>query len=420
MPIVFALLLVLMPRSSLVTAQLTVTNMCYNEPNYTDGSNFQTNLYRILFNSLYVDSSNSIYSNKTEGHDPDTVYGLFACEGDVSATDCRKCVYSASETILSLCRFRKEGIIWLNQCMLRYSYKSTFPATCSNDTGNITKPDNFNETVDDMFANLIPIATSNRMYATNESDIGNSTKVRCTVQCLPDLSTVLCSNCLNQILNPGYFCSAGKYAGFILTPSCYARSELYQFVNETSGSSGKDGKMIAISVSLSASVVFLLIGSAIYYQRRRKRTTEEEKERSSKEVQLLDLAQVRIVNDFNAENFEGERPVKSQDFPSVQLDLILEATKQFSEENKLGEGGFGLVYKGTLPDGKEIAVKRLSRNSGQGLQEFKNEISLIARLQHRNLVRLLGCCLAGNELMLIYEYMPNKSLDFYLFGMDSL
>jgi serine/threonine protein kinase len=216
-------------------------------------------------------------------------------------------------------------------------------------------------------------------------------------------------------LNPGYFCSAGKYAGFILTPSCYARSELYQFVHETSGSSGKDGKMIAISVSISASVVFLLIGSVIYYQRRRKRATEEKKGRSSQEVQLLDLAQLRIVNDFNAENFEGERPVKSQDFPSVQLDLILEATKQFSKENKLGEGGFGPVYKGTLPDGKEIAVKRVSRNSGQGFQEFKNEISLIARLQHRNLVRLLGCCLEGNELMLIYEYMPNKSLDFFLF-----
>nr|XP_018684746.1 PREDICTED: receptor-like serine/threonine-protein kinase SD1-8 isoform X3 [Musa acuminata subsp. malaccensis] len=85
-------------------------------------------------------------------------------------------------------------------------------------------------------------------------------------------------------------------------------------------------------------------------------------------------------------------------------------------ENKLGEGGFGPVYKGKLEDEQEIAVKRLSKTSVQGLDEFMNEVVLIAKLQHRNLVRLLGCCIQGKERMLIYEYMPNGSLDSFLFG----
>ncbi|XP_073227044.1 uncharacterized protein [Cicer arietinum] len=91
------------------------------------------------------------------------------------------------------------------------------------------------------------------------------------------------------------------------------------------------------------------------------------------------------------------------------------ATNNFSKENKLGEGGFGVVYKGKLRKGQEIAVKRLSKTSKQGLEEFKNEIALTARLQHVNLVRLLGYCTKKYEKLLIYEYLPNKSLDHFLF-----
>uniref|UniRef100_A0A3N7EK23 Protein kinase domain-containing protein n=1 Tax=Populus trichocarpa TaxID=3694 RepID=A0A3N7EK23_POPTR len=95
---------------------------------------------------------------------------------------------------------------------------------------------------------------------------------------------------------------------------------------------------------------------------------------------------------------------------------IMASTSNFASENKLGQGGFGLVYKGKLPEGREIAVKRLSRSSGQGLVEFKNELILIAKLQHMNLVRLLGCCIQGEEKMLVYVYMPNKSLNLFIFG----
>ncbi|XP_013711271.1 G-type lectin S-receptor-like serine/threonine-protein kinase At1g11280 isoform X1 [Brassica napus] len=97
------------------------------------------------------------------------------------------------------------------------------------------------------------------------------------------------------------------------------------------------------------------------------------------------------------------------------MNTIRAATNNFNVSNKLGQGGFGPVYKGITSDKKEIAVKRLSSSSGQGTEEFMNEIKLISKLQHRNLVRLLGCCIDGEEKLLIYEFMVNKSLDSFLF-----
>ncbi|RXH89859.1 hypothetical protein DVH24_032216 [Malus domestica] len=103
------------------------------------------------------------------------------------------------------------------------------------------------------------------------------------------------------------------------------------------------------------------------------------------------------------------------ELPIFGLRAIIAATNNFAEANKLGEGGFGPVYKGILAENQEVAIKRLSKKSGQGQQEFMNELKLIAKLQHTNLVRLLGCCLEEEEMILIYEYMPNRSLDKLLF-----
>ncbi|CAM0902048.1 unnamed protein product [Alopecurus aequalis] len=119
----------------------------------------------------------------------------------------------------------------------------------------------------------------------------------------------------------------------------------------------------------------------------------------------------RQINDVkNKEHGSG-----NIEFPSISFEDIIAATNNFSNGNILGKGGFGTVYKGLLPDGKEVAVKRLSKMSRQGGDEFKNELVLIAKLQHKNLVRLLGYCIHDAEKLILYEYLPNKSLDAFLF-----
>ncbi|KAK3198582.1 hypothetical protein Dsin_021997 [Dipteronia sinensis] len=100
------------------------------------------------------------------------------------------------------------------------------------------------------------------------------------------------------------------------------------------------------------------------------------------------------------------------------LRQIKAATNNFDPANKIGEGGFGPVFKGTLSDGAVIAVKQLSSRSKQGNREFVNEIGMISALQHPNLVKLYGCCIEGNQLLLVYEYLENNSLARALFGKD--
>ncbi|KAK6783966.1 hypothetical protein RDI58_017420 [Solanum bulbocastanum] len=162
----------------------------------------------------------------------------------------------------------------------------------------------------------------------------------------------------------------------------------------------KSMKLKALLSSITA-LMFLIIGSFsyIYYRRRMAKRAESHWHKAEGEAKVL----------------MNENSDEAIDVPYFHLKTILAATDNFSNANKLEQGGFGPVYKGIFLGEKEIAVKRLSSHSGQGMDEFKNEVTLIAKLQHRNLVRLLDYCINATEQILLYEYMPNKSLDTFIF-----
>ncbi|KAG5020566.1 hypothetical protein JHK87_016421 [Glycine soja] len=166
---------------------------------------------------------------------------------------------------------------------------------------------------------------------------------------------------------------------------------------------------LLLIVILILLLAFLILGLLVYWTRRQRRKGED--------LLRFHVSMSMKVEDSELTEAHRGAKVKKKEvkLPLFSFVSVAAATNNFSDANKLGEGGFGPVYKGILLNGDEVAVKRLSRRSGQGWEELRNEALLIAKLQHNNLVRLLGCCIDRDEKMLIYELMPNKSLDVFLF-----
>ncbi|GAB4830966.1 hypothetical protein Ancab_040209 [Ancistrocladus abbreviatus] len=250
-----------------------------------------------------------------------------------------------------------------------------------------------------------------RYFATQEVNVSSSLTLYALGQCTPDLSPSDCSLCLTECMDgifDNYYAADG--GRMFYSTNCYIRYQIYPFFDQTVGEKKKKKKKIsnAVITAIAAAAIasLLLVGSCIFFILRRRAK--------------------RSYNTLNAQTEGGEKwPTQIVDIQlltadSLQYDwnTLQAATNNFSDSNKIGKGGFGIVYKGTLENGQEIAVKRLFTRSDQVVEEFKNEVVLVAKLQHKNLVRLLGFCLAREEKLFVFEFVPNKSLDYFLFNPD--
>ncbi|OAY26071.1 hypothetical protein MANES_16G019100v8 [Manihot esculenta] len=233
----------------------------------------------------------------------------------------------------------------------------------------------------------------------------------CELLCLTNCSCTAYAN--SNISNGGTGCVI--WINELLDMRQYAEGGQDVYVRLAASDIGNGRSIRSLIIGISVGVAALLLGLVGCFICKRKRlltVCKEEKAIQERSQNLL-LNEVVISS---KKDYSGEKDKDELELPLFDFGTIATATENFSDENMLGKGGFGCVHKGRLVEGQEVAVKRLSKTSGQGIEEFKNEVRLIARLQHRNLVRLLGCCIETDEKMLIYEYMEHRSLDSVLFN----
>ncbi|WCJ20309.1 cysteine-rich RLK (RECEPTOR-like protein kinase) 10 [Euphorbia peplus] len=376
---------------------------CSNITDQNQNSTFQINLNN-FFLSLPSISSNFTQFRTTFGDNiSDTIYGQYMCLNYVSNDTCTTCITTASQAIRQLCPDDKEALVWEENCFLRYSNRSFFGHLDVSgnlplyNKKNISDPDQFRSVVNRTVSDLIVKASSN-FSAKGESEFGDSETVFGLVQCSEDLSSDDCKTCLRIALMNVSNCCYFYRGARVLSQSCYLRYELYAFYRgETEASASPENagtskrKIWIVIVPTSTAVVMLVVACSCFIYK----IASKGKNRSA----------------FQVKSLQGRR----NESGFIDLESIYAATNHFSELNLLGQGGFGPVYKGKLSDEKEVAVKRLSSLSEQGTEEFTNEVVLIMKLQHKNLVRLLGFCVDAEEKILVYEFMPNSSLDVILF-----
>jgi hypothetical protein len=392
---------------------VTVHTICYYDGgNFTSNTSYSLNLNRLI-SSLpdLTPTINGFYNISINGE----VNAIALCRGDVKPNqDCISCITTAAKQLVESCPNIIEANIWLEKCMFRYTSRiilgqmEPVPFSYTSSNVSVTDKEGFSKGLGDLLDSL-----GAKIDAANETkEVKFAAGVKGTIyalaQCTPDLSESDCRICLAQIFAGVPTCCDGKTGGWWTNPSCYFRFEVYPFFdlsvtseqkqplsshnNNTrrsdQGKSKDRSKTLIFAVVPIVAIILGLVFLFIYLKRRRKKKTLKE----------------------NAEN-----EFESTDSLHFDFETIRVATDDFSLTNKIGEGGFGVVYKGHLPDGLEIAVKRLSIHSGQGNAEFKTEVLLMTKLQHKNLVKLFGFSIKESERLLVYEFIPNTSLDRFLF-----
>nr|XP_027098199.1 cysteine-rich receptor-like protein kinase 2 isoform X1 [Coffea arabica] len=404
-PTIASLLLILVAIMVLPDASVgdpraqTVEFMCGHQPEHN------TTLFVPNFVATMENISDQMRSKgfgvSITGKGPDTNYGLAQCYGDLSLLDCVLC-YAEARTVLPQCFPFNGGRIFLDGCFMRaenYSFFQEFKgpqdhAVCGNRT---RKSSTFQEAARRAVLQAATGAPNSNGYARAALQVSGTSNESAYVlaDCWKTLNANSCRACLENASKSILGCLPWS-EGRALNTGCFMRYSDINFLNPIPGSGRSRGTVVVIVVAAVSSAIVLAVGAIIgAYFWKNKRI--QKKRKGSNDAEKL----VKTLHDSSL-NFK--------------YSTLEKATGSFDEANKLGQGGFGTVYKGVLPDGREIAVKRLFFNNKHRAADFYNEVNIISSVEHKNLVRLLGCSCSGPESLLVYEFLPNKSLDRFIFG----
>ncbi|CAA0394712.1 unnamed protein product [Arabidopsis thaliana] len=394
---------------------------------FRPNGNYDTNR-RLVLSTLAsnVSSQNNRFYNVSVGEGAGRIYALGLCIPGSDPRVCSDCIQLASQGLLQNCPNQTDSFYWTGDnadktlCFVRYSNNSFFNKMALEPThavyntmrfqGNLTA---YTRTWDAFMEFMFTRVGQTRYLADISPRINQEPLspdlIYALMQCIPGISSEDCEACLRKCVRDYQSCCNGFIGGVVNKPVCYFRWDGYKYYGafgdeapsqpptplplppppprDPDGKKISTGAIVAIVVSAVIFVVLVALGLVIWKRRQSYKTLKYQTDDDMTSPQSLQF-----------------------DFTTIEV-----ATDNFSRNNKLGQGGFGEVYKGMLPNETEIAVKRLSSNSGQGTQEFKNEVVIVAKLQHKNLVRLLGFCIERDEQILVYEFVSNKSLDYFLF-----
>ncbi|XP_042500315.1 cold-responsive protein kinase 1-like [Macadamia integrifolia] len=389
--------------------QTNLLNKGCSQYNATDLPIFYANLnatFTELRNKL-AGPNDEFFSTANQGRSSNPVYGMVQCRDYLSTTDCLGC-FDAAVALIRTCSAANGARVIFDGCFLRYESSSFFDQTtepgntaiCGNKTA--TSTNGLQTTVNTLLTDLVTATPKiNGYFAAVKSEAAGSsgTAVYGVAQCALTVSETGCADCLSIAYQNIEICTQDSDSRAV-DAGCFMRYSLTAFFadNQTTDiatylKSGSSSKRNAIIGGVVGGVAFLvLLGLFVAFLLRSK------KPKKAREGNILGATELRGPVNFSYRDLKN-------------------ATKNFSVENKLGEGGFGDVYKGVLRNGAIVAVKKLTiGQSSRAKTDFESEVKLISNVHHRNVVRLLGCCSKGPELLLVYEYMANSSLDKFLFG----
>ncbi|XP_019089446.1 PREDICTED: putative cysteine-rich receptor-like protein kinase 43 [Camelina sativa] len=408
--VVLMLLTLLNPSLSVNISRIDVLGWICNNGTVSDVEAYKRS-YQLNLDGIRDDMRHVKFGIHQHGDPPQRMFVLSQCVSDLSPDECILC-WSRATNLLSQCIPATGGWFHLDGCFVRADNYSFYHEPVSHQDTKICssdkeKSDEFKGFVKEVTKSIVETAPYNQGFSVAKMGTRDLMVYGLGI-CWRTLDDELCKLCLADGALSVSSCLPFK-EGFALNAGCYLRYSNYTFYNERELLFMILTKEIIVHIFYLSMVGVLAIaagfwcGKCIYMRDSPKKKLKGKLKKFHLFGHLrIEKESVSIRNDSHLMSFE--------------YSTLKKATNNFNESCKLGVGGYGEVFKGTLSDGREIAIKRLHTTGKTPREEIHNEIDVISRCQHKNLVRLLGCCFTNMNSFIVYEFLANTSLDHVLFN----